>query len=64
MIDVLVLCLLVLLVVAVIGLFAMMGELSAKVSDVAGAGEAVTIWPAEGARTGPLAEWPAGLTWS
>ena len=60
-IEVLTLCLLVLLVVAVIGLFAMMGELNAKVAASASAADTETIWPAARSRPGPLKGWPQEL---
>ena len=59
-VEVLTLCLLVLIVVAVIGLFAMMGELNARI-PAEGGDPATTIWPAANARTGPLPSWPDDL---
>lgn len=60
-VEVLMLCLLALLVIAVIGLFAMMGELNSRVPAAPGDEAGVTIWPAQRARLGPLSSWPQEL---
>ncbi|WP_270888279.1 hypothetical protein [Pedococcus sp. 5OH_020] len=60
-VDVLMFCLLVLLVIAVVGLFAMMGELSSKVSASVGTESDEVLWPAENARIGRLTDWPAEI---
>lgn len=61
MVEILTLCLLVLLVVAVIGLFAIMGELNSRIPAPADTDLGPAIWPVERARTGPLSDWPTAL---